>query len=112
MTPLRIAQLCVLLNITWAAPSFAQATTGEIAGRVQDAGGLPVPGVNVTALNPDTGFSRQAVTAADGGYDVTLLPPGRYTVSAELTGFRRAVREGRRRSAGVRRCCWICRWAR
>jgi Carboxypeptidase regulatory-like domain/TonB dependent receptor len=34
------------------------------------------------------------VTAADGGYVVTLLPPGRYTISAELSGFRKAVREG------------------
>jgi hypothetical protein len=82
------------LLIVWAGPSFGQATTGEIAGRVQDAGGLPVPAATVTALNPDTGFSRQAVTADDGGFVVTLLPPGRYTISAELTGFRRAVREG------------------
>jgi hypothetical protein len=34
------------------------------------------------------------VTADDGGFIVTSLPPGRYTISAELTGFRRAVREG------------------
>ena len=98
MTPLvqvRVARLLVFLAVlTSATYAHGQATTGEVAGRVQDAGGLPVPGANVTALNPDTGFTRSAVTAADGGYVVTLLPPGRYTISAELSGFRKAVREG------------------
>ena len=98
MTPLlkvRVAGLGVFLAVLASATyAHAQATTGEVAGRVQDAGGLPVPGANVTALNPDNGFSRSAVTADDGGYVVTLLPPGRYTISAELSGFRKAVREG------------------
>ena len=75
-------------------PVVAQVTTGDIAGRVTDADGLAVPGVTVTASNPATGFSRAAVTTSDGAYTITLLPPGRYTVTAELTGFRRAVREG------------------
>jgi len=71
----------------------AQSTTGEIAGRVADAGDLPLPGATVTATNPATGFSRAATTSATGAYTITLLPPGRYTVSAEFSGFKRAVRE-------------------
>jgi hypothetical protein len=87
-----VLMLTMALTLAPAAAA-AQATTGEITGRVEDSGGAVVPGANVTALNPATGFSRSTVTTETGDYTVTLLPPGRYTVSAELTGFRRAVRE-------------------
>jgi len=80
----------LMLGPVWV---WAQATSGEIAGRVVDAEDLPVPGATVTATNPATGFSRTATTSASGGYTIALLPPGRYSVSAELSGFRRAVRE-------------------
>ncbi len=71
----------------------AQATTGEITGRVEDSGGAIVPGVTVSAENRETGFLRSTLTNAEGEYVITLLPPGRYNVSAELQGFKRAVRE-------------------
>src|SRR5688572_16660315 len=88
-----VAVLAVLISGASARPLFAQATTGEVTGRVNDSGGLPVPGVTVTASSTATGFSRSAVTSEDGTYTITLLPPGRYNIGAELTGFRRAVRE-------------------
>jgi hypothetical protein len=71
----------------------AQATTGEITGRVEDADGAAVPGATVTVTNAETGYTRSTVTSSIGEYLLTLLPPGPYAVSAELTGFRRAVRE-------------------
>src|SRR5688572_25145434 len=88
-----VAVLAVLISGASARPLFAQATTGEVTGRVNDSGGLPVPGVTVTASSTATGFSRSAVTSEDGTYTITLLPPGRYNVAAEVTGFRRAVRQ-------------------
>jgi CBS domain-containing protein len=80
----------------------AQATTGEITGRIEDSGGAVVPGAMVVALNPDTGFSRSTISTGEGEYLITLLPPGRYTVSAELQGFKRAVRENVIVSVGTR----------
>jgi hypothetical protein len=94
--------IALTLVVSFAAQAFAQATTGEIAGRITDNDGLGVPGVTVTATNPDTSFARVAVTTADGSYTITLLPPGRYSVSAELTGFRRAVREDVMVAVGTR----------
>src|SRR5688572_2890636 len=84
------------------APAWGQATTGELAGRVTDSGGAVVPGVTVTALNDATGFSRTTLTSAGGDFLITLLPPGRYTVSAELSGFRRAVRRDVEVNIGTR----------
>ena len=45
------------------------------------------------ARNADTGFQRSATTNDTGDFIITLLPPGRYTVSAERQGFKKAVRE-------------------
>jgi hypothetical protein len=98
----RIVQWALLLIVLVPAGASAQATTGEITGRVEDAAGAVVPGTTVTAQNPDTGFSRTTVTGGEGEYLITLLPPGRYTVSAELQGFKKAVRENVLVSVGTR----------
>ena len=90
---LAVSGLSALLSAVAVAPASAQATTGEITGRVEDAAGSIVPAVTVTALNTETGFARSTLTNAEGTYVLTSLPPGRYAVSAELTGFKKAVRE-------------------
>jgi hypothetical protein len=93
---------CLGLVFVNASPVFAQATTGEITGRIEDAAGAVVPGATVTAENVDTGFARSTQSGAEGDYLITLLPPGRYTISAELQGFKRAVRESVLVSVGTR----------
>ena len=93
---------CIGLVLVNVSPAFGQATTGEITGRIEDAAGAVVPGATVTADNADTGFSRSTQSGAEGDYLITLLPPGRYTVSAELQGFKRAVRESVLISVGTR----------
>ena len=85
-----------------ATTAFAQAVTGEITGRVTDSAGAVVPGVTVTVLSEGTGFSRTVVTNESGDYTVALLPPGEYTVSAELSGFRKAVQENVAVNVGTR----------
>jgi hypothetical protein len=67
--------------------SFAQTGAASLGGRVTDGTGGLLPGVTVTATNNATGFTRSVVTAADGSYRFPSLPPGTYTVTAELSGF-------------------------
>ena len=57
-----------------------------------------LPGATVTARNEETGLTRTAVTEAAGDYRLPALPPGRYTVTAELQGFTTESRAGPR--------CW------
>ena len=92
----------VLVLILIPSLAAAQATTGEVTGRVEDSGGAIVPGVTVSAENRETGYLRSTLTNAQGEYLITLLPPGRYNVSAELEGFKRAVREGVSITVGTR----------
>ena len=45
-----------------AAPAFAQQGTTELGGRVIDAQGAVLPGVNIVITNEDTGAVREIVS--------------------------------------------------
>ena len=47
-----------------------------------------LPGVTVTITNTSTGVVQNAVSEANGTYDVRYLIPGDYTVQVGLQGFR------------------------
>jgi hypothetical protein len=63
----------------------------EISGQVQDPSGSAVPGASVTVINTDTNLTRRVQTNESGHYVVSNLPIGRYQISAESQGFKRAV---------------------
>ena len=67
----------------------SQATNGAIEGTITDPSGGVLPGVTVTIVQTDTGIERTVVTNEKGIYRAPLLPIGNYTVSAELTGFKK-----------------------
>lgn len=66
---------------------FAQSsTTGALSGTVTT-GGNGLPGATITVTSPNLQGSRTAVTDANGNYSIAGLPPGDYTVKAELSGL-------------------------
>jgi hypothetical protein len=79
--------LIVALCLCLASPAWA-VTVGKIAGRVMDAGGKPLPGVNVTVQGTRLG----AVTDPDGYYVILYVEPGIYELKASIIGYE-AVRE-------------------
>ncbi len=84
--------LPVLLCLAAAVPAAAQ-TGGTLQGMVLDDQGLALPGVTVTFSNLETGWSRSDVTDAQGRFRAAALPPGVYSVAAELAGFAKSLRE-------------------
>jgi hypothetical protein len=64
-----------------------------IAGTVGKPGGVPLPGVAVTATNTLTGKRYAAATAIDGSYAMTIPHNGRYVVRVELAGFAPVTQE-------------------
>jgi len=74
-------------------PAAAQAVTGTLLGNVTDASGATVPGVSVTATEVATNISRTTVSNEAGAYIFPSLVNGKYTVVAELQGFKRVVHE-------------------
>ncbi|RPJ84025.1 MAG: carboxypeptidase regulatory-like domain-containing protein [Acidobacteria bacterium] len=87
-----LALAMLIVSMTPAAAG-AQATTGEITGRVLDNTGLVLPGATITLENPATGLTRTTTTNGTGDYSFVLLPPGIYTVTVEMAGFQRMIRK-------------------
>src|SRR5258707_9431405 len=67
--------------------SSLYAQNAQISGALKDQTGGVLPGVTVTAKNVATALTRSAVSESTGEYRVPALPPGTYSVSAELHGF-------------------------
>src|SRR5688572_5081080 len=68
---------------------------GSITGAVKDTSGAVMPGVTVEVASPALiEQSRSAVTDSNGNYRIVDLPPGTYSVTFTLTGFKTVRREG------------------
>jgi hypothetical protein len=82
-----ILLLTGLLLAGTAAAVAAQGGTGVISGSLKDAQGGVLPGATVTLRNQASGVVRTVVTEADGTFRFPALGPGRFLLTAELSGF-------------------------
>ena len=82
---LGIVSLCVIPKI-----SAQSATTGGLAGSVQDPKGSAIPGATIVLLNHMTGQMQTTMTSTNGGYQFSLLSPGIYEVQFFFEGFKTA----------------------
>ena len=94
MRLLRMRELFVAALATLAPlpAAHGQEPTGRIVGVVRAPGGGALDAARVTARNDATGATRGTTTRADGRYAFVGLPPGGYTVTASLIGYRRVAR--------------------
>jgi len=65
---------------------------GSIFGKVTDPSGGVLPGVTVTVSGPAIQRPMTAVTGETGTYQFPQVPIGTYTVTFELSGFKKASR--------------------
>jgi hypothetical protein len=80
--------MLVLVLLLFAAIASAQTTSGSISGSVVDTQDQVVPGADVVVTNQQTQEVRRSVSNEVGLFSFPALQPGRYTVRAELTGFK------------------------
>lgn len=81
--------LCML----FAAGTAFAAETGSISGVVRDPSGAPLPGVAVTAAGPALPAGRTVITGPSGAFSFERIPPGTYTLDANLEGLGSVRRE-------------------
>jgi hypothetical protein len=67
--------------------SSAQVATTSLRGTISDPKGAVIAGASVAISNPATGFSRSTKTDSQGGYQFLELPPAKYDVIINASGF-------------------------
>ena len=96
-----VVTLVLLFGGVFESAAAAQGGDGSLRGTVKDAQGGALPGVTVTATSPALLTRSLSVTDGGGNYRLVNLPPGSYTITAELSGFSVFRREGIALRAGA-----------
>jgi hypothetical protein len=89
---IRTAAVWSLAAMFFSGIATAQFRAG-LQGTVLDESGAAVPDATVTLTSQETQAKQVTQSGGDGFYRFSQLGPGRYTLSAEATGFQKAVRE-------------------
>lgn len=72
----------------------AQVLYGSVSGEITDPSGAVVPQAQVSIVNDQTGFKRDATTDEAGRFRLLDLPQGTYTLSVTATGFQALKKTG------------------
>jgi len=70
---------------------FGQSDRGAITGRVLDPSGAAVPNALVVATAVETQARYATRSEETGNFTISQLPVGKYEISVESSGFRKAV---------------------
>ncbi len=95
--------LPIIIFFIFSLSSFSQSKeTGAIQGRVVDQNGNPVPGATVIISSKSLVQGEiTAITGENGKFRFVALPPGEYSIEAQLEGFTPAKRTGLRLHVGM-----------
>src|SRR5258706_9279216 len=74
--------------------AWGQSTQGSILGNVTDPSGAFVPGAQIEARNEANNFVRKTTSNEQGFYLIERLEPGPYSLTLELGGFKKIIRNG------------------
>ena len=78
----------LLLAAALSASLFAQ-SSGSISGAVKDSKGGMIPGATVTVADRAEAVTQTEHTSAEGSFVFPQLPPGTYTLTVEMAGFKK-----------------------
>jgi len=80
------------LILTSPAPLLGQGYFGTISGVLTDTTGAVVQGAKVTLLDEQKGYKFTTTSDNQGRYLFASIPPGLYTITAEMPGFEKIER--------------------
>ncbi|MGA7234641.1 MAG: carboxypeptidase-like regulatory domain-containing protein, partial [Bryobacteraceae bacterium] len=74
--------------------AYAQSDRGTITGSVTDPSSAVVAGAKVEVRNLDNGSIYKAASTNTGGFTITSVPSGKYSVTVTAAGFKTATETG------------------
>src|SRR5208282_426563 len=83
----RVVILLAAIFLAFSTLVLAQTSTTSLHGTVYDAKGAVVSGATVTITNPATSFTRTVKSDSQGRYQFLELPPAKYELAADASGF-------------------------
>jgi len=72
---------------------LGQSYFGTVSGEVTDPSGALVQGVKLVLTDQEKGYAFRAESDSSGRYLFTAIPPGVYSLLAEMTGFEKSLRK-------------------
>src|SRR5262249_49559758 len=90
---IRFSSLFILaFTLTFAAA--AQTTSGSIAGTITDPNQAAVSNATIKINDESKSFTLSATTDGEGRFVFPQVPPGKYKMSVEASGFKKLERTG------------------
>jgi hypothetical protein len=88
--------LALMFALLFAAPAtfFGQSYFGTVTGVLTDPTGAMLSGAKVTLTDQDKGYTFNTTSDSAGRYLFRSIPPGVYSVTAEMAAFEKIVRTG------------------
>src|ERR1700676_4241856 len=83
-----LALSVALSAVCLVAPGLGQTTFGTILGTVTDPSGAVMLNVTITVTNEGENISHNVTSDAQGNYQAENLKAGKYTVTAQVSGFK------------------------
>src|ERR1035441_6804556 len=91
----RLMNLNLLLGIlACASIAYGQAGSASLNGLVTDSSSAAVSGAQISVRNLDTNLTQNVTSDDQGHYQISTLPPGRYTITVTTPGFQTYVQAG------------------
>ena len=82
-----LAAIVTLMGLFTASLRAQNISTAELHGTVHDSSGAVIPNATITITDASKGFTRATTSDGQGEYQLLLLPPGTYVLSATSPGF-------------------------
>src|ERR1700719_1217565 len=90
---IRRAGYCMAV-LCWLSVARAQTFTGSVVGRVMDSQPAAIPNASLVLRSIEQGFERRSTTSVQGEYAFELVPPGKFTIRVEASGFAPTIVSG------------------
>jgi hypothetical protein len=87
-----VRTLTIAMIVLLPAALFCQGYFGTVSGLLTDPSAAIIQGAKITLIDEEKGYQFKTTSDNEGRYLFVSIPPGLYSVTAEMQGFQKTVR--------------------